>query len=81
MPLFRKESTLTKTTARTNATGRAIAQRIEGVRAKTGWDEKILRAPADIAVMTVSLVAVANLGLVMIAAILIAAIVGAIVFT
>jgi hypothetical protein len=75
----RKESTLFNKTARTNAT-QAVARKVENVRAKTGWDEKILRAPADLAVLIVSLTAVANLGVFVILAVLVAAILGAIFF-
>jgi hypothetical protein len=34
------------------------------VRAKTGWDEKILRAPSDIAVIFVGLTSALSLGVV-----------------
>lgn len=80
LPPARKESTLTNKIARTTVT-EAVAKKVEIVRAKTGWDEKILRAPADLAVLIVSLTAVANLGVLVVAAVLIAAIVGAILFS
>ncbi len=75
----RKESALINKSARTAAT-LAVAKKVETVRAKTGWDEKILRAPADLAVILVSLATVANLGVLVLLLVIVAAIVGAIIF-
>jgi len=52
---------------------------VQRVRAKTGWDEKVLHVPADIAVMVVSITSVSGLGvlaaLTLVALILLAAVV------
>ncbi|MDE2101490.1 MAG: hypothetical protein KGL39_29865 [Patescibacteria group bacterium] len=62
------------------ATG-IITKKIQTVRSKTGYDEKVLHAPADLAVVLVSLMTVANLGILAILLVLAAALVGAVIFT
>jgi hypothetical protein len=58
-----------------------LVKKVEVARTKTGWDEKFLRAPSDLATIVASILLITNLGVLAILAVIVTGLIAAIVFT